>query len=71
MVFQTWNLESRKKKGKDSIVSLYCRCQLLDESLLLYAKIPTGSVKLECSPPERKVVFESQASHTKDLKNGN
>ena len=27
--------------------------------------------KVERSPPERKVVIESQPSHTKDLKNGN
>ena len=33
---------------------------------------PTGSVKVERSPPEQEVVsFESQPSHTKDLKNGN
>ena len=30
--------------------------------------LPTGSVKVECSPPERKVV---SSSHSRDLKNGN
>ena len=34
--------------------------------------LPTGSVKVECSPPEPEgCEFESQPSHTKDLKNGN
>ena len=33
---------------------------------------PTGSVKVEGSPPEREVVmFESHPSHTEYLKNGN
>ena len=37
-----------------------------------FSCLPTGSVKVECSPPEREVVScESQPSHIKDLKNGN
>ena len=37
-----------------------------------FAEKLTGSVKVERSPPERRVCeFESQPSHTKDLKNGN
>ena len=31
--------------------------------------LPTSIVKVERSPPERKVVSQSQPSHTKDLKN--
>ena len=38
MVFQTWKSWGEKKES-NSIVSLYCWCQLLDQSLLLYANI--------------------------------
>ena len=39
MVFQTWKSGIMEKTKSNSIVSLYCWCQLLDQSLPLYANI--------------------------------
>ena len=35
----SWKSWEKKKKESNSIVSLYCWCQLLDQSLILYANI--------------------------------
>ena len=60
------------KNGRTSVFLLIIvSCIMAATAVVYYCDIPTGSVKVERSPPERKVVSSSHSRVTKDLKNGN
>ena len=55
MAFQTWN-HGKKEKKKES---LYCWCQLLDQSLLLYANIVFKGLKRIVKNSQLNLIFNN------------